>query len=131
MVIIICENDNTDSGLIPCFNIVACESSNVLILDYNVFDIGLWCNGSTIDFGSISLSSNLGSPTSYINPKKIMSIYKSIDVAITNVKRLNNLKAKRRLTKEETELFNLYKTILKCNDTGVYTSEVKDIIYSD
>lgn len=36
MVIIICENDNTDSGLIPCFNIVACESSNVLILDYGV-----------------------------------------------------------------------------------------------
>lgn len=60
-----------------------------------------------------------------------MSIYKSIDVAITNVKRLNNLKAKRRLTREETELFNLYKTILKVNDTGVYTSEVKDIIYSD
>lgn len=58
-------------------------------------------------------------------------IYKPIDVAITNVKRLNNLKAKRRLTREETELFNLYKIILKANDTGVYTKEVKDIIYND
>lgn len=60
-----------------------------------------------------------------------MSIYKSIDVAITSVKRLNNLKAKRRLTREETELFNLYKIILKANDTGIYTKEVKDIIYND
>ena len=25
--------------------------------------IGLWCNGSTTDFGSVCLSSNLGSPT--------------------------------------------------------------------
>ena len=59
------------------------------------------------------------------------SIYKPIDVAITNVKRLNNLKAKRCLTSEELMLFNLYKTILKANDTGVYTSEVKEIIYND
>lgn len=58
-------------------------------------------------------------------------IYKSIDVAVINIKRLNNIKAKRRLTREEAELFNLYKTILKANDTGVYTKEVKDIIYSD
>ena len=27
------------------------------------FIIGLWCNGSTTDFGSVSPSSNLGSPT--------------------------------------------------------------------
>lgn len=94
-------------------------------------DIGVWCNGSTIDFGSISLSSNLGSPTNYITLKIMKSIYKPIDVAITNVKRLNNLKAKRCLTSEELMLFNLYKTILKANDTGVYTSEVKEIIYND
>ena len=25
--------------------------------------IGLWCNGSTTDFGSVCLSSNLDSPT--------------------------------------------------------------------
>ena len=58
-------------------------------------------------------------------------IYKSIDVAVINIKRLNNLKAKRSLTREETELFNLYKIILIANDTGVYTKEVKDIIYND
>lgn len=58
-------------------------------------------------------------------------IYKSLDVAIINIKRLNNLKAKRSLTREETELFNLYKIILRANDTGVYTKEVKDIIYDD
>ena len=58
-------------------------------------------------------------------------IYKSIDVAVINIKRLNNLKAKRNLTREEIELFNLYKIILKANDTGVYTKEVKAIIYND
>lgn len=55
-------------------------------------------------------------------------IYKSIDVVIVGIKRLNNLKAKRSLNREETELFNIYKLILKANDTGVYTKEVKDIL---
>ena len=54
-------------------------------------------------------------------------IHKSIDVAVVNIKRLNNLKAKRSLTREETELFNLYKIILKANDTGV-SSPLEEIL---
>ena len=32
---------------------------------------GLWCDGSTTDFGSVSPSSNLGSPTILIGTKQL------------------------------------------------------------
>ena len=35
------------------------------------FNNGLWCNGSTTDFGSVSPSSNLGSPTIKIGTKQL------------------------------------------------------------
>lgn len=57
-------------------------------------------------------------------------IYKIIDIAVNNVKRFNNIKNKRPLTKEEWTDFRNYINILKTNDTGVYTSEVKSIIYN-
>ena len=60
-----------------------------------------------------------------------MEFYKIIDVAISNIKRLNKIKSKRTLDNEESYLFNLYKIILTKNDTGIYTKEVKDIIYND
>ena len=56
------------------------------------------------------------------------NFYKSLDVAIINLKRLNRLRIKGKLDKEGWKDFNLYKTIVKINDTGVYTKEVQDII---
>ncbi len=58
------------------------------------------------------------------------NIYQILDIAISNIKRINSIKSKRRLTKEEWTEFRQYINILKANDTGVYTSEVKSIIYN-
>lgn len=58
------------------------------------------------------------------------NIYQILDIAISNIKRINSIKSKRRLTKEEWTEFRQYINILKTNDTGVYTSEVKSIIYN-
>lgn len=43
-----------------CQTIIACESSNS-------FKTGLWCIGSTTEFGSVSRGSNPRSPTNFIN----------------------------------------------------------------
>ena len=56
--------------------------------------------------------------------------YQCLDVVTANVKRLNNLRLKGRLNKESRQEFLMYKNILKANNTGVYTKEVEDIIYS-
>lgn len=56
-------------------------------------------------------------------------IIQSIDIAVTNIKRLNNLRLKGKLTKETWQEFFIYKNILLANDSGIYTKEVKDIIY--
>ena len=47
------------SGL--CKNVK--ELERLLVCEDRKLYLGLWCNGSTTDFGSVSPSSNLGSPT--------------------------------------------------------------------
>ena len=56
------------------------------------------------------------------------TFYQCLDVAIRNLKRLNQLRIKGKLNKVTWQEFFLYKRIVKANDTSVYTKEVKDII---
>ena len=58
-------------------------------------------------------------------------IQHSIDVAIVNLKRLNALRLKHKLNKQTWQEFFLYKNILKANDTGIYTDEVRKIVYNE
>jgi len=58
-------------------------------------------------------------------------IQHSIDVAIVNLKRLNALRLQRKLNKQTWQEFFLYKAILKANDTGIYTDEVRKIVYNE
>lgn len=58
-------------------------------------------------------------------------IQQTIDIAVVNLKRLNALRLKRKLNKQTWQEFFLYKAILKANDTGIYTDEVRKIVYNE
>lgn len=59
----------------------------------------------------------------------MQTYYQALDVAINNLKRLNRLRIKGKLlSREDKDSFKLYQQIVRANDTGVYTNEVKTIL---
>lgn len=56
------------------------------------------------------------------------NFYAALDVAVSNLKRLNRLRIAGKLDKEGWKNFFLYKQIVKKQDTGCYTEEVNNII---
>ena len=55
-------------------------------------------------------------------------VKQSIEVAISNLLRLNRLRIAKKLNKDTWQEFFMYRNILKAKDVGEYSEEINNII---